>query len=147
MFHIRNAKFVLISQGFSTSPVSKDGQSSLFGQSMKPIYSDQSEAAFENYHSEATLAAILSWEPSWPSNRIHRSCLDSFLSSTSSSVWGSPGKKRCHSVIEQISADSGPVLTWVDIVLGQVSAVERRLGILGSTSSTKGSLQKCISIW
>ena len=46
--------------GFSTSPVSKDRQSSLFGQSMKPIYSDQSEAVFENDHLEATLAAILS---------------------------------------------------------------------------------------
>ena len=31
-------------------------------------------------------------------------------------------------------------LTWVDIVRGQVWAVERRLGILGSTSSTRGSL-------
>ena len=35
-------------------------------------------------------------------------------------------------------------LTWVEIVLGQVSAVERRLGILGSTSSTNGSLHENI---
>ena len=79
MFHIRNAKFVLISQGFFTSPVSKNGQSSLFGRSMKP-----------SILWRGPLGAILGWQASWPDNRSHRSGQDPSLSSTSSSEWGSP---------------------------------------------------------
>ena len=117
----RNAKS--ISQGFSTSPVSKDGQSSLFGQSMKP-----------------STGRDQSWELSWRDNRNHRSCLDSSLSSIGSSEWGSPGKVKLNTDSDEIEGK----ITWVEIVLGQVSAVERRLGIFGSTSSTNGSLHKCI---
>ena len=45
---------------------------------------------------------------------------------------------------KEMIIDHGDLRTWVDIVRGQVWAVERRLGILGSTSSTRGSLERNI---
>ena len=53
-----------------------------------PIWRDLWKAALLRINSGA--GHLGDWQPSWPNSRSRRSCLDSFLCSTSSSVWGNP---------------------------------------------------------